>query len=153
MDNRFSDITFNPDYSFDESLLPPFDGLVPEVVVALLLICERVFLLQQKLERHDPNLGSVTAPALFVNANDVFYYATADCEPLAFSEFEDSKEFKSFRHYYELVRLHGTSGQYIWLIERRRQQPIPRIVERLKEECLWHKEYDLFYSPYVKQET
>lgn len=153
MDNRFADITFNPDYSLDENLLPPFDSLTSEVVIALLLLCEHVFLLPRKLEKWDPSLHSNIAPAVFVSANDVFYYATADCEHLPFSEDEESDDFKSFRHYYELIRLHGTSGHYVWLIERRRQQPIPRIVKRLKEEGLWHREYDLFYSPYVKQET
>lgn len=149
MSNVIEDITFNPDYDLDESLLPPFDDLASEVIVALLILCGRVVLIEKELEMRGEKENRMKVPMLFVNANDFFYYATADCEPLSYSESPGCKEYESLKQFYELVRLHGTSGVYVWLIERRQRQPHSTFINRLKSEGLWKTEYDSYPSSYT----
>jgi hypothetical protein len=138
-------ITFHPDKdTLCHTVFPNFEEITPDVALALLLLAECVFLMGARFDDTDGELSST----IFVNANDFFYYACADCEVLPFCDFEEKDEYQDFKKFYNLVKNHGPLGVYIWLIEKRKMQPIKSRIERLKEANLWKEEYNSYPSIY-----
>lgn len=136
------EITFDLDDGLDPRTFPDFDLIVPDVALALLLLSEFVFLMGARFDT-DGELSST----IFVNANDFFYYA-ADCEVLPFCECKETNEYQDFKKFYNLVKNHGSLGVYVWLVEKRKMQPIKRRIERLKDANLWKEEYNSYPSAY-----
>jgi len=138
------EITFHPDNdSLDHAVFPDFDLICVEVALSLLLLSESVFLMGVRHQEQDELISSI-----FVNANDFFYYACADCEPLPFCELKETNEYQEFKKFYNLVKEHGSLGIYLWLVEKRKMQPIKSRIERLKGANLWKDEYSSYPSAY-----
>ena len=137
------EITFDPDETLDFKTFPDFDLITSDVALALLLLSEFVFLMGARFD-----MNGELSSTIFVNANDFFYYACADCEVLPFCEFEEKDEYQDFKKFYNLVKKHGSLGVYVWLIEKRKMQPIKPRIERLKVANLWKEEYNSYPSAY-----
>lgn len=71
--------------------------------------------------------------ALWVNVNDTFAYACADCEPVPQPEADPD----GFWSLYDLVREHGGLGAVAWAARRRNATPLPPVVDSLRAAGLW----------------
>lgn len=141
-------ILVNPDDSLSNEHFPNFDEIVPDVALALLLLSESVFMIGVKNEKENEEEPSTFKAGIFVNANDVFYYACGDCEPVPFFELKQYDSYQQFKRLYNLVKDHSSLGTLVWLIERRKMRPLQRFVDRLKSASLWKEEYNSYPSSY-----
>lgn len=105
------------DYS---SPLPPYED--DDQALAELLI--RIGILFP-LDAHDWEGNNVTG--IYVNANDVFWWGTADVEPLATDEIMD---------FYNMVR-EQPYGSIKWLCLKRGMRPQHPWEDQLKKEGYW----------------
>lgn len=113
-----------------------FDGteiiFSEEMAVAYLLKEEAVFLCDVKEPEEDgdgPKLG------FMINCNDVFYWASADCEALAYHEIEQ---------FYLLYKHLGYYGMVQWVCNQRKMRPQIPIEKEMKEKGVWTEELEAF---------
>ena len=105
--------------------------LMHEQATALMLAADYVFLsgpggmMYSKSDR--------SPAALWVNVNDTFAYACADCEPVPQPEADPD----GFWSLYDMVREHGHDGAVVWAARRRGETPIPPVLARLRMAGLW----------------
>ena len=109
------------------------DRLCTAEAIALLILDECVIALNAN--------GPDKVAGLYVHISDTFYYASADGEPIPVFDAVDNAPLWRL---YDLYREHGADGATLWVMERRKRQPLEQYRERLKAAGLWRPEFDSF---------
>ena len=133
-------MTFFPDWPTLAPEPPGTDRWGPEAALRLLLSeqADVLFLLSATTCEGQPVL------ALYVNCNDLFFWAYADCEEIPPV---GGKNDGPFWQLYDLVREHGPRGALLWCCLQRNMQPQRPIRERWKADGFWPVELDACVEP------
>lgn len=107
-----------------------------EEATALMLLDEHIFISGRGGMMYSE--GSTDPACLWLNVNDTFYYACADCEPVPQPEANPD----SFWKLYDLIREFGGDGATAWCALQRQQRPLPQVEKWMKKNGSWIEELD-----------
>jgi len=128
-------VTIDPDQLFWVSSVTGKEHCLKDECLSLLLAEEGLlFVGTPKTCFFEDQAGQA---ALWINCNDTFGYGCADAEPLLHSEIGPVTK---------LYLQWGCHGVIKWVALRRKERPIPEIVEHMKKDGHWDAELEAIPS-------